>query len=102
MMLYHYANNSIQVFSSQARTGGGFGSFVGSYTVPANAWDWNAFASFAGDFNGDGRADLAVAYHLPTGSVSLMFSLAGVSGSFGSFTGSLAVTVANGWNWKAS
>jgi hypothetical protein len=102
MMLYHHLDNSIQAFSSQANTGGGFGPFVGSYKVPANDWDWNAFASFAGDFNGDGRADLAVAYHHPSGSISLNSSPADVNGIFGPFTGSLAMTVANGWNWKAS
>src|SRR5205085_1180858 len=101
VMLYHHADNSIGLFTSLANANGGFGSFTGGYSLPANAWDWNAFKVMSGDFNGDGRADLAATYHFGNGAIGINTSLADANGLFGPFTGSLSMAVTAGWNWKA-
>ncbi|HEX6501287.1 MAG TPA: VCBS repeat-containing protein, partial [Micromonosporaceae bacterium] len=101
IMEYHFSDNSIQLFTSLGDTNGGFGAFTGSYKLPANAWDWNAFRSIPGDFNGDGRADLAVMYHYSTGAISMCTSLADASGGFGPFNCSLNIPASAGWNWSA-
>ena len=103
VVLYQHTDGSIDVMTSLANASGGFGSFVTGYTVPAAAvWDWNAFRTIAGDFNGDGRSDLAVMYHHGDGSISMHTSLAGADGLLGAF-GDSSMTVSAGavWDWNA-
>jgi len=91
-----------RVAAGTRNTGGGFGSFIFGYTMPANAWDWNSFRIMSGDSNGDGRADLAALYHHSNGAISINTSLADANGRLGPFTGSLIMTVTAGWDWKAT
>ncbi|MEU1251643.1 GH25 family lysozyme, partial [Micromonospora arida] len=39
-MLYHYRDDSIELFTSLANASGGFGAYFGSYKLPANSWKW--------------------------------------------------------------
>ncbi|MBF9133221.1 hypothetical protein I0C86_30295 [Plantactinospora sp. S1510] len=55
----------------------------------------------SGDFNGDGRSDLAAMYHHSDGSISMQTALAYSSGGFAAFTGSLTVPASAAWKWDA-
>jgi GH25 family lysozyme M1 (1,4-beta-N-acetylmuramidase) len=101
ILMCHRTDNSINLFTSPADTSGGFGNFNLGYTLPANAWDWNAFKLISGDFNGDGRADLAAMYHHSNGAISMNTSLADANGLLGPFTRSLRMPVSTGWDWRA-
>jgi hypothetical protein len=100
VILYHHTDSSISVHTAIANTSGGFGPFTVGYTVPANSWDWNAFRTIAGDFNGDGRSDLAIMYHHTDSSVSMHTALADTSGHLGPFTVSYTVP-AGSWDFNA-
>ncbi|MEU7835240.1 GH25 family lysozyme [Nonomuraea sp. NPDC049129] len=102
VMVYHFADNSIGLYTSLADANGGLQAFSIGYSVPAAAgWDWNAFRLLTGDFNGDGRSDLAIMYHHTDGSISMHTSLADTNGHLGSFAGSYSVPAAAGWDWNA-
>ncbi|WP_051708764.1 GH25 family lysozyme [Micromonospora parva] len=100
-MLYHHKDESIELFTSLGTTSGGFGTFTGSYKIPANSWKWNSFRTIAGDYNGDGRSDLAAMYYQADGSITMHTALANTSGGFAAFTGSLTVPASAGWYWDA-
>ncbi|MEU1244422.1 GH25 family lysozyme [Micromonospora parva] len=100
-MLYHHKDESIELFTSLGTTSGGFGTFTGSYKLPANSWKWNSFRTIAGDYNGDGRSDLAAMYYQADGSITMHTALANTSGGFAAFTGSLTVPASAGWYWDA-
>ena len=100
-MLYGYRDGSIELFTSLGNTSGGFGTFTGSYKLPANSWKWNSFRTIAGDYNGDGRSDLAAMYYQADGSITMHPALANASGGFGAFTGSLTVPASASWKWDA-
>ncbi|MGW3616429.1 GH25 family lysozyme [Micromonospora arida] len=100
-MLYGYRDGSIELFTSLGNTSGGFGTFTGSYKLPANSWKWNSFRTIAGDYNGDGRSDLAAMYYQADGSITMHTALANASGGFGAFTGSLTVPASASWKWDA-
>ncbi|MEE1781459.1 VCBS repeat-containing protein, partial [Streptomyces sp. SP17BM10] len=56
----------------------------------------------AGDFNGDGRTDLAMLYRRPDGSIDYYTALADTSGHIGAFKSSPKSTPASGnWDWNA-
>ena len=102
VMAYHAADNSIGFYTSTADSSGHLGSFTVGYTVPASAgWDWNALRFVPGDFNGDGRADLAMAYHATDNSIGFYTALADSSGHLGSFTVGYTVPPSAGWDWSA-
>ncbi|MGV9212106.1 FG-GAP repeat domain-containing protein [Micromonospora sp. RB23] len=101
VMLYRYRDNSIELFTSLGDQNGGFGAFTGSYKIPANAWKWNSFRTIVGDYNGDGRDDLAAMYFQFDGSITMHTALANTSGGFGAFTGSLTVPASAKWQWDA-
>ena len=102
VMAYHAADNSIGFYTALADSSGHFGSFTVGYTVPASAgWDWNALRFVPGDFNGDGRADLAMAYHATDNSIGFYTSTADSSGHLGSFTVGYTVPASAGWDWNA-
>ncbi|MFF5202601.1 FG-GAP repeat domain-containing protein [Micromonospora parva] len=100
-MLYHHKDDSIELFTSLGTTSGGFGTFTGSYKIPANAWTWDSFRTIAGDYNGDGRSDLAAMYYQADGSITMHTALANTSGGFGAFTGSLTVPASAYWKWDS-
>jgi hypothetical protein len=100
VILYHHTDGSISVHTSLTDSGGGFGPYTVGYTVPAGSWDWNAFRTIAGDFNGDGRSDLAIMYHHADSTISMHTSLADSTGHLGRFTVSYTVP-ANSWDYNA-
>jgi hypothetical protein len=101
-MMYHFTDGSIGLFTSLADTNGHLGAFTTGYTVPAAAyWDWNAIRLAPGDFNGDGRADLAIMYHFTDGSIGLFTSLADTNGHLAAFTVGYTVPAAAYWDWNA-
>ncbi|HEX6499883.1 MAG TPA: GH25 family lysozyme, partial [Micromonosporaceae bacterium] len=71
VLMCHRPDNSIGLFTSLGDATGAFGTFTSGYTLPPNAWDWNSFRTISGDFNGDGRADVAAMYHFSTGAISM-------------------------------
>src|SRR5688500_11465056 len=90
-MVYRHADNSISLYTDTTNTNGRFNPFNSKHTIPANSWDWNSFRTITGDYNGDGRADLAVMYTHSNGNVWMMTSLADDQGLHGPFTTSLVV-----------
>ncbi|SCG71527.1 FG-GAP-like repeat-containing protein [Micromonospora zamorensis] len=97
LMVYRHKDTSIQFFTSLSDATGGFGPFLGSYTVPANSWGWDSFRTITGDYNGDGRSDAAVMYAHGDGRFSMSTSLANADGGFGPFTTSLTVPATAKW-----
>ncbi|MFI5986090.1 FG-GAP repeat domain-containing protein, partial [Streptomyces sp. NPDC051555] len=66
--------------------------------VPAGAgWDWNAIDLRSGDFNGDGRSDVVMAYYHADSKIGFYTSLANAGGGFGDFTVGYTVPV-NSWD----
>ncbi|MGV9211565.1 FG-GAP-like repeat-containing protein [Micromonospora sp. RB23] len=97
LMVYKYDDTRVQFFTSPTDPAGGFGKFVGSYTVPKSSWKWNSFQTITGDYNADGRADAAILYDFGDGRFSLSTSLADADGGFGPFISSVTVPASAGW-----
>ncbi|MBM0276675.1 FG-GAP-like repeat-containing protein [Micromonospora tarensis] len=100
-MLYRYTDTSIESFTSLSNDAGGFGAFNGSYKLPVNSWGWDSFKTITGDFNGDGRSDLAAMYYQSNGSITMHTALANISGGFGAFAGSLTIPASEGRLWDS-
>ncbi|MEV4121747.1 FG-GAP-like repeat-containing protein [Micromonospora sp. NPDC049645] len=98
-MLYRHGSSAIELFTSLGNAGGGFGTFTGSYEIPKNSWGWDSFKTISGDFNGDGRADLAAMYANGGGVITMHTALANTSGGFGAFTGNLTIPATAGLQW---
>jgi hypothetical protein len=59
----HTFNYTIALAMFSARTdGSGLGGPSTQWTSSANAFDWNKVVGYAGDYNGDGKSDLALLY----------------------------------------
>nr|WP_246381031.1 FG-GAP-like repeat-containing protein [Micromonospora jinlongensis] len=101
VMLQRNTDTSIDVLTSLGNASGGFGAFTASYTFPTNSWGWGSFKTISGDYNGDGRADLAAMYYHGDGHINMNTSLANTSGGFGAFIGNLTVPVEAKWKWDA-
>ncbi|MEW2429689.1 FG-GAP-like repeat-containing protein [Micromonospora sp. NPDC047644] len=100
-MLYRYNDSAIELFTSLTDAAGGFGTFNGSYKIPANSWWWDSFKTITGDFNGDGRSDLAAMYYHSNNSISLSTALADANGRFGGFVTSLTIPASEGRDWNS-
>ncbi len=101
IMLYHWNDGAIGLFTSHTDPNGNFDAFTLGSTVPAASWDWNAFKTITGDFNGDHRTDLAIMYHHTSGEIWMMTALANQDGTHGTFQTSLQVPAAAGWDFNA-
>lgn len=89
-MLYDYGSGTAKIFTALGTATGGFSAPVVAWSTPANSW-WAANMTLhSGDFNGDGRDDIAVWYSYSAGSDTL-FTLTSTPGGtfnwpFASFT----------------
>ncbi|MGW2952745.1 FG-GAP-like repeat-containing protein [Streptomyces eurythermus] len=81
--LYRYADGSIKMFSFLAKPDGGFQSSIASWTS-STFGDWNRTHVNAGDFNGDGRDDIAAWYDYSDGrdAIHVLTSLSTPDGHF--------------------
>ncbi|MET9319496.1 glycoside hydrolase domain-containing protein [Streptomyces sp. NPDC003038] len=80
--MYGYEDGSVALFTFLAKADGGFADPVKSWSVPPKEWWFEHVKLSAGDFNGDGRADLAAMYDYSDGSVALFTFLAQTDGGF--------------------
>ncbi len=101
MVFYAYSGDQTKVW-------GFFGTSTAVFADPTVRWDsgagnlaWDRLIPFAGDFNGDGKQDLAILYGY-TGSTSKLFSFDGDgTGSFPSAYFSWASGTGN-WEWSST
>ncbi|MFV0136029.1 FG-GAP-like repeat-containing protein [Streptomyces sp. HMX87] len=63
---YGYSNGTVKLFTKSAKTDGTFEGAVVSWTD--TDWTWARMHPYSGDFNGDGRDDIAVWYDYADGS----------------------------------
>ncbi|MGW1998185.1 FG-GAP-like repeat-containing protein [Embleya sp. NPDC001921] len=60
--LHVWTDGSTSLFKFMARPDGAFADPVPGYVTPAGNWDWNRAMVMAGDYNGDGKDDVAMVY----------------------------------------
>ncbi|MFE2414054.1 trypsin-like serine protease, partial [Kitasatospora sp. NPDC059408] len=103
LMAYYHADGRIGFYTAPGDANGLLGDFTAGYMVPAEGhWDRGAMKLVAGDFNGDGRTDLAMLYRRPDGSIDFYTALADATGHIGAFKSSPKSVPASGnWDWNA-
>lgn len=69
--VYAYNDGSVTAWTLPSKTDGGFASTLPSWHKNPGLWEWWRSKLTAGDYNGDGRADLAVMYDYGYGNSSL-------------------------------
>ncbi|MFJ7159218.1 FG-GAP-like repeat-containing protein [Streptomyces sp. NPDC101118] len=81
--LYRYADGSIKMFSFLTNPAGGFNASTASWTS-STFGDWNRTHVNAGDFNGDGRDDVAAWYDYSDGhdAIHVLTSISTPDGHF--------------------
>ncbi|MEU6245007.1 FG-GAP-like repeat-containing protein [Streptomyces sp. NPDC047024] len=81
--LYRFADGSIKMYSFLAKPDGGFQASIGSWGS-ATFGDWNRTHVNAGDFNGDGRDDVAAWYDYSDGhdAIHILTSSTTLDGQF--------------------
>ncbi|MGW2874801.1 FG-GAP-like repeat-containing protein [Streptomyces sp. NPDC001233] len=94
-----YADGSVKLFTWLSKPGGGFADPVVSWSAAAGNWAFDRMTVRAGDFNGDGRDDVAVWYDYADGHDTLFTLTATPQGGFNAPAASW--TAATG-NWNAS
>ncbi|MEU1625335.1 FG-GAP-like repeat-containing protein [Streptomyces sp. NPDC020096] len=80
--LYGYADGSVTLFTWLSKPGGGFNPPIASWSAGPGQWSFSRMTLQAGDFNGDGRDDLAVWYNYADGSNTLFTFTATPQGRF--------------------
>ncbi|MCM2417707.1 VCBS repeat-containing protein [Streptomyces sp. RKAG293] len=81
-ILYGYDDGSVRLFTALGNAGGGFSTPAPSWYRPAGSWWLSRMSLQSGDFNGDGRDDLAVWYDYTDGHDTLFTYIATPSGGF--------------------
>lgn len=99
MAWYNYGAGNDTLFTFTANVKGGFNSPFPSTQMPAGHWDVNNSKFATGDFNGDGRDDLAALYGYGNGDLKMHTFLALSDGGFSQ--NSLVSWAANGTTWGA-
>ncbi|MDJ0346525.1 FG-GAP-like repeat-containing protein [Streptomyces sp. H10-C2] len=80
--LYSHADGSYELYDFIANSDGTFPAPYKGYTAPAGS-GWAANMKYAtGDYNGDGRGDVAILYGYDNGGVRLFTALGNASGGF--------------------
>ncbi|MEU7132048.1 FG-GAP-like repeat-containing protein [Streptomyces sp. NPDC046261] len=81
--MYGYDDGSMALFTFRSTPDGGFEEPVKSWSTKPGQWAFkNVKQIVAGDFNGDGRSDLATMYGYDDGSVALFTFLSEPDGTF--------------------
>ncbi|MET9936355.1 transglycosylase family protein [Streptomyces sp. NPDC006324] len=94
---YGYADGSVALFTFLGKSDGGFAAPVKSWTTTPGNWTHRSIKPAAGDFNGDGRADLAAMYDYADGSVALFTFLSKADGGFSAPVKSWTTAPGNWW-----
>ncbi len=85
---YDYADGHDSLWTFTAKSDGGFNAPVTSWTTPAGNWTQTSGKPTVGDFNGDGRDDLAVWYSYGETRAKLWTFTATAKGGFNAPVGS--------------
>ncbi|WP_327174376.1 FG-GAP-like repeat-containing protein [Streptomyces sp. NBC_01335] len=94
---YGYDDGKVSLFTWLGKGDGRFGTRLTSWTADPGNWTFDAITAEAGDFDGDGRDDIAAWYDYSNGDDKLFTFLARTDGGFGSPFSSFARTAADGW-----
>ncbi|MFJ4869903.1 glycoside hydrolase domain-containing protein [Streptomyces sp. NPDC088757] len=95
--LYGYGDGSVSLFTFLARADGGFDAPLKSWTRPPGNWTFKSVKLTAGDYDGNGRADLAAMYDYADGSVSLFTFKSKADGGFSDPVKSWTTAPGNWW-----
>ena len=80
---YGYTDGNLSMLTFTAKAGGGFTNAFSSWKSTTSSWgSWERTRFTAGDFNGDGRDDLAALYGYSDGSLGLHTLTANPTGGF--------------------
>ncbi|WP_436994748.1 FG-GAP-like repeat-containing protein [Streptomyces sp. enrichment culture] len=97
-IMYGYADGSVKMWTYVSQGNGSFAAPFASWSAPAGSFTWSRARLESGDFNGDGRDDVAAWYDYADGRDTLFTFLSDQRGGFG--------TPVTGWtapnNWTAS
>ncbi|MDN3297884.1 FG-GAP-like repeat-containing protein [Streptomyces ficellus] len=97
-VMYRYADKSSKLWTFLGQANGTFAKPFSSWSAPAASWDQTRARLHAGDFNGDGRDDIAAWYDYTGGKDTLFTFTANARGGFG--------TPVTGWSadnsWTAA
>lgn len=94
---YGYDDGRVSLLTWLGTGTGTFAAHVASWAVAPGNWTFDAITAEAGDFNGDGRDDIAAWYDYRNGDDKLFTFLADAKGGFGTPFSSFARTDADGW-----
>ncbi|MGF1343333.1 transglycosylase family protein [Streptomyces flavovirens] len=81
-VLYGYDDHTVSLFTFLAKSDGGFAAPVKSWTSQPNYWTFKSVKMTAGDYDGDGRSELAAMYDYADGSVALFTWPSNADGTF--------------------
>ncbi|MFC5804417.1 FG-GAP-like repeat-containing protein [Streptomyces formicae] len=97
-MIYDYPDDTAKLWTFLGRADGGVQSPTASWTSPAGTWDPTRSTLHVGDFNADGRDDIAAWYDYADGSDALFTFAANANGGFAAPVKSWSAPN----NWSAS
>ncbi|MFF8279993.1 FG-GAP-like repeat-containing protein [Streptomyces lateritius] len=97
---YDYADGHDTLFTFTTNVRGGFNAPFPSYTLKAGWWDTNDSKFVSGDFDGDGRDDIAALYGYSDGSVKMHSFLTLPTGGFTSSVTSWGGTITSWGDWN--
>jgi hypothetical protein len=80
---YGYANGSVALHTFKGLAGGGFADPVESWNPAPGQWTYENASFVAGDYNGDGRSDLAAFYGYANGTSAMFTFISNPDGTFG-------------------
>ncbi|MFD7824762.1 FG-GAP-like repeat-containing protein [Streptomyces sp. NPDC059698] len=94
---YGYDDGRVSLLTWLGTGDGAFAPHFASWAVAPDNWTFDAITAEAGDFNGDGRDDIAAWYDYRNGDDKLFTFLADAKGGFGAPFPSFARAAADGW-----